>query len=278
MKKTKKINWHIAVVYIVLTLYTLYTLYPIFLMMVTSLKNNLENMKNPAGLPQEWVFDGFITLFQKENFGRYILNSIFVTGTSVVILLVVTIMLAYVLARYKSRLSNFLYYFFLVGMMVPLRLGLLSLNDLLYKMGLIDNLWGLVMINVAMNIPYSMFLMAGYIKMIPVSLEESAFIDGASTWTILWKIVVPLIKPCIATTLIYNLVPIWNDAFFPLVFISTKENRTLMQAVMLFFGQYSTNWNLVFSALSLAAIPVIIVYIICSKYLIRGMMAGAVKG
>ena len=91
MKKTKKINWHIAVVYIVLTLYTLYTLYPIFLMMVTSLKNNLEIMKNPAGLPQEWVFDGFITLFQKENFGRYFLNSIFVTGTSVVILLVVTI-------------------------------------------------------------------------------------------------------------------------------------------------------------------------------------------
>ena len=278
MKKMKKINWHIAVVYIVLTLYTLYTLYPIFLMMVTSLKNNLEIMKNPAGLPQEWIFDGFITLFQKENFGRYFLNSIFVTGTSVVILLVVTIMLAYVLARYKSRLSNFLYYFFLVGMMVPLRLGLLSLNDLLYKMGLIDNLWGLVLINVAMNIPYRMFLMAGYIKMIPVSLEESAFIDGANTWTILWKIVVPLIKPCIATTLIYNLVPIWNDAFFPLVFISTKENRTLMQAVMLFFGQYSTNWNLVFSALSLAAIPVIVVYIICSKYLIRGMMAGAVKG
>lgn len=278
MKKMKKINWHIAIVYIVLTLYTLYTLYPIFLMMVTSLKNNLEIMKNPAGLPQEWVFDGFITLFQKENFGRYFLNSIFVTGTSVVILLVVTIMLAYVLARYKSRLSNFLYYFFLVGMMVPLRLGLLSLNDLLYKLGLIDNLWGLVLINVAMNIPYSMFLMAGYIKMIPVSLEESAFIDGANTWTILWKIVVPLIKPCIATTLIYNLVPIWNDAFFPLVFISTKENRTLMQAVMLFFGQYSTNWNLVFSALSLAAIPVIVVYIICSKYLIRGMMAGAVKG
>ena len=278
MKKMKKINWHIAIVYIVLTLYTLYTLYPIFLMMVTSLKNNLEIMKNPAGLPQEWIFDGFITLFQKENFGRYFLNSIFVTGTSVVILLVVTIMLAYVLARYKSRLSNFLYYFFLVGMMVPLRLGLLSLNDLLYKLGLIDNLWGLVLINVAMNIPYSMFLMAGYIKMIPVSLEESAFIDGANTWQILWKVVVPLIKPSIATTLIYNLVPIWNDAFFPLVFISTKENRTLMQAVMLFFGQYSTNWNLVFSALSLAAIPVIVVYIICSKYLIRGMMAGAVKG
>ncbi len=278
MLKKKKINWHIAVVYIVLTLYTLYTLYPIFLMLITALKNNLEIMKNPTGLPQEWVFDGFVTLFQKENFGQYFLNSIFVTLTSCVILLVVSIMLAYILARYKSKLSNFLYYFFLIGMMLPLRLGLLSLNDLLFKMGLIDNLWGLVLINVAMNIPYSMFLLSGYIKMIPESLEESAFIDGASTWTILWKIIVPLIKPCIATTLIYNLVPIWNDAFFPMVFMSTKTKRTLMQAVMLFFGQYSTNWNLVFSALTLAAVPVIIVYIICSKYLIRGMMAGAVKG
>ena len=277
-KTKKKINWQIAIVYIVLTLYTLYTLYPIFLMLITSLKNNLDIMKNPTGLPEKYVFDGFVTLFQKENFGQYFLNSIFVTGTSCLILLVISIMLAYVLARYKTKLSNFLYYFFLIGMMLPLRLGLLSLNDLLYKLNLIDNLWGLVLINVAMNIPYSMFLLSGYIKMIPVSLEESAVIDGASTWTLLWKVVVPLIKPCIATTLIYNLVPIWNDAFFPMVFISTKENRTLMQAVMLFFGQYSTNWNLVFSALSLAAIPVIIVYIICSKYLIRGMMAGAVKG
>jgi len=274
----KKINWQIAIVYIILTLYTLYTLYPIFLMLITSLKNNLEIMKNPTGLPQEYIFDGFITLFQKENFGQYFLNSIFVTGTSCLILLVISIMLAYVLARYKTRLSNFLYYFFLIGMMLPLRLGLLSLNDLLYKLGLIDNLWGLVLINVAMNIPYSMFLLSGYIKMIPVSLEESAVMDGANSWNILWKIIVPLIKPCIATTLIYNLVPIWNDAFFPMVFISTKENRTLLQAVMLFFGQYSTNWNLVFSALTLAAVPVIICYIICSKYLIRGMMAGAIKG
>ena len=278
MNKLKKINWHIAIVYIVLTLYTLYTLYPIFLMIITSLKNNLEIMTNPTGMPQEYIFDGFKTLFQKENFGQYFLNSIFVTCTSCLILLVISIMLAYILARYKSKLSNFLYYFFLIGMMLPLRLGLLSLNDLLFKLGLIDNLWGLVLINVAMNIPYTMFLLSGYIKMIPVSLEESAFMDGASTWTILWKIIVPLIKPCIATTLIYNFVPIWNDAFFPMVFISTKEHRTLLQAVMLFFGQYSTNWNLVFSALTLAAFPVIIVYIICSKYLIRGMMAGAVKG
>jgi len=275
---SKKIDLKILFVYIVLTLYTLYTFYPIFLMLVTSFKGNLEIMTNPTGFPKTVVTDGFVTLLTKNNFGQYFLNSIFVTVVSSVILLIVSIMLAYVLSRYISKLSNFLYYFFLVGMMLPLRLGLLSLNDLLYRMGLIDNLWGLIFIYIAMNIPFTMFLLTGYIKMIPPALEESAFMDGASTWQILWKIVVPLVKPAIATTIVYNFVPIWNDAFFPLIFMSSDQNRTLMQAVTLFFGQFSTNWNLVFSALTLACLPVIIVYIFCSKYLIKGMMAGALKG
>lgn len=278
MKRTKRINYHLLGVYIVLTLYTLYTLYPIFLMLATALKGNLEIMQNPVGLPHQIVLDGFRTLFERENFGQYFLNSIFVSVVSSVILMVISLMLAYVLCRYTSKLSNFLYFFFLIGMMLPLRLGLLSLNDLLYAIGLIDSLWGLVLIYVAMNIPFTMFLLTGYIRMIPLSLEESAFIDGANTWHILWKVVVPLVKPAIATTVVYNFVPIWNDAFFPLVFISSKGNRTLMQAITLFFGQYATNWNLVFSALALACLPVIIVYIFCSKYLIRGMMAGALKG
>jgi len=276
--KMKKFDFKIFFVFAVLTIYTLYTLYPIYLMIVTSFKGNLEIMKNPTGFPQTVVTDGFVTLFTKQNFGQYFLNSIFVTVVSSVILLVVSIMLAYVLARYVSKLSSFLYYFFLIGMMLPLRLGLLSLNDLLFRMGLIDNLWGLVFIYIAMNIPFTMFLLTGYIKMIPPALEESAFMDGASTWQILWQIVVPLVKPAIATTIVYNFVPIWNDAFFPLIFMSSEKNRTLMQAVTLFFGQFSTNWNLVFSALTLACLPVIIVYVFCSKYLIKGMMAGALKG
>ena len=278
-ERTKKsFKMHMLLVYVVLTLYTLYTLYPILLMILTSLKNNLEIMKNPTGIPQQATIDGYIQLFTKESFGLYFLNTIFVTVVSSVILLVITLMLAYVLTRYKSRLSNFLYMFFLVGMMLPLRLGLLSLNDLLYRLHLIDSLWGLILIYVAMNIPFTMFLLSGYMEQIPLALEETAFIDGAGTWMVLWKIVVPLIRPAIATTIVYNFVPIWSDVFFPLIFINSKEKRPLMQAISLFFGQYSTNWNLVFSALTLACLPVIIVYIFCAKHLIRGMMAGALKG
>jgi raffinose/stachyose/melibiose transport system permease protein len=114
--------------------------------------------------------------------------------------------------------------------------------------------------------------------MIPITLEESAFIDGANTFTVLTRIIVPLIKPAIATVVIYNFVPMWNDVYFPLIFIKSVEKRMLMHAVTLFFGQFSTNWNLVFSALTVACIPVIVLYIFCSKYLIRGLMAGSLKG
>ena len=276
--KKRKINKGYLFVYIVLTLYTLYTIYPLFLMIITSLKPNLEIMKNPSGLPTSLYLDGFKTLFGKMDFSKYLINTTFVTIVSCVALLVISLMLSYVLARYKSRLSNFLYMFVLVGMMVPLRLGLPSLNDLLYNTGLIDNLWGLIFIYIAINLSYTMLLLTGFIKMIPVSLEESAFIDGANTWQILWKVVFPLIKPAVATTFIYNFVPIWNDAFFPLIFIGTDEKKTLMQAVTMFFGQYTTNWNLVFCAMTVACLPVIIVYICCARYLIRGMMAGALKG
>ncbi len=274
----RKINIKFAVVYLVLTLYSLYTMYPIILMIITSFKANLEIMQNPVGLPREPIVAGFVTLFQKENFGLFFANSLFVSLVSSMILLVVSILLAYVISRYKTKISDFLYFFFLAGMMIPLRLGLLSLNDLLYKLGLIDSLWGLIFIYVAQNIPFTMFILTGFIQMIPVSMEETAYIDGANTWQVLWKVIVPLIKPAVATTVVYNFVPIWNDVFYPLIFISTKERRTLMQTVTLFFGQYLTNWNLVFSALTVACVPVIIVYIFCSRYLIEGMMAGAIKG
>lgn len=265
-------------IYTILILYLIYTLYPLYLMVVTSLKGNREIMSNPIGIPANPTLEGFIKLFQKESFGIYFLNTVFVTVVSVLLLLIVTIPMSYALSRYINKLSRCLYFIFLAGMMIPLRLGLLSLNELLYNIKLIDNHWGLIFIFVAMNIPTTMLIITGFIKIIPVALEESAFIDGASTWLILWRIVCPMIKPAVATSLAYSFVPIWNDVFFPLIFIKSKGKMVLMQAVTMFFGQYSTNWNMVFSALTVACIPVVLIYLLCSKYLIKGLMAGSLKG
>ena len=162
-------------------------------------------------------------------------------------------------------------------MMVPIRLGMLSLNDILHNLGLIDNRWGLIFIYVAMSIPFTMFILTGFIKMIPQSLDESAYMDGASELTILWRLIVPLIKPAIMTVVVYNFVPIWNDVYFPLIFTRSVGNRTLMLGVTMFFGQFQTDWNLVFSALTTACIPVLLLYMFGSKYLIKGLMAGALK-
>ncbi len=276
--RTKRFKPQYIIIYFVLILYTFYTIYPIFLMVVTSLKSNKEIFSNPSGFPIDVTFSGFETLFRKENYTIYFANSFYVTIMSSVILLGVSLLLAYALSRYTDKLSKFLYFYFLAGMMIPLRLGLLTLNDLLYNLKLIDRLWGIIIIYIAMNIPFTMFILTGFIKMIPNALEESAFIDGANTWKVLRKVIIPLIKPAIATVIVYNFIPIWNDVYFPLIFIKTKEKRTLMLAVTMFFGQFSTNWNLVFSALTLACVPVLIIYLFGSKYLIKGLLAGAVKG
>ena len=277
MKKTK-FSLSLASIYTVLVLYLLYTAYPIFLMISTSLKANKEIIKNPTGWPKEIVITGYIKLFKTQNFLQFFLNSAFVTAVSLLIVLAVSFFLAYALARYTNKISNFLYFYFLAGMMIPLRLGMLYLNDLLNFFGLIDSQWGIILIYCAMSIPFSMFILTGFIKMIPIELDEAAFIDGASALSILRKIAVPLVKPAIATVTVYNFVPIWNDVFFPLIFIKTKGKRTLMLAVTMFFGQFSTDWNLVFSALTLACVPVLLLYLFSSKYLIRGLMAGAIKG
>jgi raffinose/stachyose/melibiose transport system permease protein len=277
-RKKTKLSISLVAIYTFLTVYFLYTAYPIFLMVSTSLKGNKEIIKNPAGWPKEVVFSGYIKLFKTQNFLQFFKNSAFVTSISLIIVLIVSTTLAYALSRYSYKISNFLYFYFLAGMMIPLRLGMLYLNDLLNFLGLIDSHWGIILIYCAMSIPVTMFILTGFIKMIPKELEESAFIDGASSFSMLSKVVIPLIKPAIATVTVYNFVPIWNDVFFPLIFIKTKEKRTLMLAVTMFFGQFSTDWNLVFSALTLACIPVLLVYLFGSKYLIRGLMAGAIKG
>lgn len=277
MKKCR-ISLSTTAIYVFLSLFFLYSIYPIFLMIVTSLKANKEIIDNPIGIPKEIFLNGYTKLFAKENFLLYFQNSLFVTLIPLVLVLVISFILAYALSRYNHKASKFLYFYFLAGMMIPLRLGMLYLNDLLNFFGLIDKHWGLIMIYSAMLIPFSMFILTGFIKMIPVELEESAVIDGATPFSIITRILVPLTKPAIATVMIYNFVPIWNDVFFPLIFIKTKEKRTAVLAVTMFFGQFSTDWNLVFSALTLACVPVLIIYLFFSKYIIKGLMAGAIKG
>lgn len=261
-----------------LIVYTIIVLTPLFLMILTSLKPNMEIVKNPMALPTEINLNGFSKIFGDQNFLQYLWNSIFVTAISLVLSLAFSILLSYVLARYRGKYINKLYFFFLIGMIIPIRLGVLFLNDMLNAMGLLNSLWGLILIYTAMSIPFSMFILTGYIKMIPKEMDEAAFIDGCSSFQTVTRMIVPLLKPAIFTVAIYNFLPIWNDIYFPLVFIFDESKKTFMLHVTMFFGQYQTDWNLVFSALTFATMVSIIFYAFGSRYLVKGLTAGALKG
>lgn len=217
-------------------------------------------------------------MLELNDFGRYFLNSIVVVLTSILIYAVVSILAAYAISRFRFRGNNALYIYFLLGMMVPIRIGVLNMFEMFKTLHLNDSLLGLILIYSAMSIGFSVFIMTGFMRTIPREIEEAARIDGCSSFRILWNILIPIMKPAIATAVIYNFVPIWNDFYFPLIFIKSEELKTIPIAVTVFFGQYQTDWPTVFAALSMAALPALIFYFLMSKQFIKGLTAGAVKG
>ncbi len=280
MKKPRrtKVNGSDAATYLLLSLYALIIAAPLLLMLSTALKRNIEFIKSPLSLPKALNFSGFTRIFTDANFLLYLRNSALVTLVSLAVALVFSVLLSYALARFRGKWVMRWYFFFLVGMIIPIRLGVLFLNDMLNWMGLLDSLWGLILIYIAMTIPFSMFILTGYIKMIPPELDEAAVIDGCTTFRMISRVIVPLLKPALATVAIYNFMPIWNDVYFPLVFLFDNSKKTFMLHVTMFFGQYSRDYNLIFSALTFATLVSLVFYAFGSRYLVRGLTAGALKG
>jgi len=278
MRSKKRFSLSNCLIMIFMLVFALYVIYPLVLMAVTSLKSNMEIIKSPMALPTKIVLSGFKKIFSDANFFVYLKNSVLVTGAALLLSISFSITLSYVLARYKGKWVNRLYFFFLVGMIIPIRLGVLFLNDMLNTLGLLDSLWGLILIYTAMSIPFSMFILTGFIKMLPKEMDEAAFIDGCSTMQFIVSVIIPLLKSAIATVAIYNFMPIWNDVYFPLVFIFNNAKKTFMLHITMFFGQYQTDWNLVFSALTFATMVSLIFYVFGSRNLVKGLTAGALKG
>ncbi len=266
-----------SLIHIILIVNTVLVLYPMFMMGLSAFKSTREIFSNPFGLPNTWSLENFAKVWAQTNFPLYFRNSVLVTGGSISIILVLGVMAAYGLARYKFRGNEFLYLFFLSGLMLPLRLAVIPLFVQLRDMGLTNSHLGLMFIYGAQGLPAAVFILTGFLKALPAEIEDAARIDGASEFRILWSIMLPLIRPALVIVAIYNLVPIWNDFFFPLVFIQSENLKTLPLGLTVFMGQYSTDWAVLFAGLTLAAVPVIIIYVIMSKQFIAGLTAGAVK-
>lgn len=275
--KRKKILLN-SITYIILSICMLVVLYPIFIMIITSFKSNMEVLTRPLGLPSKWSFSSYMKVLELSHFFTYYKNSFIITGISLLLTVVTAALASYPLARFQFRLNKAIYLFFIFGVMLPIRLAVIDLFNLLQYLGLYNNLWGLIFIYTAMGIPFSILIITGFMLSLPKGIEEAARMDGCGDMKLLGWILVPLIRPAIATTAIYNFIPIWNDFFFPLIFLKDESLKTVPLGTAIFFGQFQTQWPTVFAALTLAILPPLIFYLLLSGQFIKGLTAGAVKG
>ena len=277
MLKLKNISVR-TVLYFILLVHTGVVCYPIFLMIATSFKTNKDIFIHPYGLPTEFIYKNFISTFGVSRYDLYFRNSFVVTLSSIALILILSSLSAYILAKYKFFINRFIYFYFLAGIMIPIKLGTINIVQIMNGLHLFDNLLSLIIIYTVMGIPLGVFILTDFIKMIPEELSNAARIDGCSDYGIFLKIIVPLLKPALAAVAIVNTLPIWNDFWFPLILIRSDNLRTVPLATASLFGQYETQWGIVFAVLTIASLPLIIFYLIISKQFIKGLSEGSFKG
>ncbi|MCL2179580.1 MAG: carbohydrate ABC transporter permease [Treponema sp.] len=264
--------------HVVLVLWSLVVLFPLWVMVINSFKDRLSIYQNPFGLPSKWNFTNYTDILGSGDFLGYFKNSLLAVILSLLFLLVITSLASYALANWRGKLSRIIYFIFIAGMMLPIKIASIKLLELIRALGLLNTIWALIPIYTAMGVPVAIFILTEFIRQIPKELLEASTIDGAGKFRIFTTIIVPLSRPALASVAIYNLVPFWNDLWFPLIFITDEKSKTLLLGVTRLFGQYQTDWSKVLAVLTLSAIPVIALYLIMSKQFIRGLTAGAVKG
>ncbi len=260
-----------------MVLYVLIIFYPLFNMFVSSLKTTREIFQNPFGLPKAAKLENFKLVWVDKGFGAYFRNSLVVTAAAMALVVLLGSMASFGVSRYVYRAQTLVYMLFLSGIMLPLKAAIIPLFMLVKTLGLMDKHLSVILIFIAMGLPSTVFILSAFMKGIPRDLEYAARIDGCNDWMIYRLVVMPITAPAVALVTIYNAVPIWNDFFFPLVFILSDRLKTLPVGLSSFFGQHSTNWSLLFTGLSIAILPMLVMYLFMSRYFIRGMTAGAIK-
>lgn len=274
----RKLKGSTIATYGILLAWCVVVLFPLYTMLVNSVKPRRDIFRNPFSVPWPLELEGYQTAWSDGRFDLYFRNSLFVTLTSLLLIVLLGSLAAYALAMWRSRWSTVLYVFFIAGLMIPIRLGTINIFQIIRALGLTDKAVSLIPVYVAMGLPIAVFVLTAFIRSLPSELIDAAHVDGAGELRIYRSVIMPLIRPAVATVVIFNLIPIWNDLWFPLIFIRAEDQRTVILGVSLLFGQYQSNWTRVLAALSLSAIPILVLYLVMSKQFIKGLTAGAVKG
>ncbi len=250
---------------------------PIAIMVFSAFKTNAQIFQSPFSIPDFTNVNSILRVWNETDFMLYMGNSLIITSASIALILILGTMAAYAIARYEFRGSGLILLFFLAGLTLPLKLAIIPLFIQMRDFGLIDSRLSLIFIYVATGLPTTVFIMTGFIRSLPNELEDAARMDGANEARIMWSIMLPLVRPAMVIAAIQNVVPIWNDFFFPLIFIQNNNLKTLPQGLTTFMGEFGTDWGVLFSGLTLSALPIIVLYIALSRQFINGMTAGAIK-
>ena len=279
MSKARQSTLRTSLVHVALIAYTLVALFPVFLTIINSFKSKQAIFGQPLRLPGPSTFSliGYETVLKQGDFVTYFQNSTIVTVVSIFLVLLFGAMAAFALAEYRFRGNTMMGLYLAIGIMIPIRLGTVALLQGMVATGLVNTLTALVLVYTAQGLPLAIFILSEFMRTVSDDLKNAGRIDGLSEYAIFFRLVLPLVRPAMATVAVFTMIPIWNDLWFPLILAPGESTKTVTLGAQLFIGQFVTNWNAVLAALSLAIFPVLILYVIFSRQLIRGITSGAVK-
>lgn len=274
MRKFKK-----GIVYLLFAIPVVTQLYPLLWLLLYSLKTNEEIMDGSFfSFPKSFQWHNYSEAYTSGSYLKYLSNSVFVTGLTMVCVILLASMAAYAISRFRWKYGNLVMTIFLMGMMIPMQATLLPLMIIFKNMHILNTHWSLILPYVAFSTPIAVFILSGFMKAIPHEIEESAFIDGANVYRIFRSIILPVSVPPVMTVCILTFINIWNEYIMAATFISSEKLKTLPFGVYTFVSQYSVNYGNIGAFLVMGALPVILIYFFLSNQITKGMVAGAVKG
>jgi raffinose/stachyose/melibiose transport system permease protein len=277
MAKNKKISSYL--IEIILAIFAIIQLYPLVWLISFSLKDNSEIFGgNVIGFPRSFLWRNYQQALVNAKVWLYFLNSTIVTVSTIIITIILSSMVAYAIARMKWKLSKVTLIVLLMGLMIPVHAALLPIFIILKNVKLLNSYWALIIPYVGFAMPMAVYILINFFNSVPRAMEESACLDGCNIYETFARIMLPLVRPAIATVSIFTYLSAWNELMFAVTFISKQQFKTLTVGVMSMVGQYSTNWGPIGAGLVIATFPTVIIYIFMSNQVQKSLTAGAIKG
>ncbi|WP_413353812.1 carbohydrate ABC transporter permease [Microbacterium sp. 1P06AB] len=276
VRRTRRLTAGIS--FVVLSVLAVIVLIPIYYLLVTTFKSPAEAAANPMALPATWDISVYVDAFVKMEYPRAFLNTFLITVGSVVGVVVFGSMAGYALNRKSnSRVASIAFLVLLSGLMFPYQMSILGLYEVVKALGLMNSLLAVILINIAVNLPFATLLFYAFTSTIPKELEEAASIDGAGVFRSFVTIVFPLLRPAVVTVAILNTLSAWNDFMGPLYFLQSRDKQVILQEVYRNIGQFSIDWTSLFPMMVLGVLPLVVFYLILQRQVLGGV-AGSIKG